>query len=215
MQGKQRRSHVAKWWSRNKQLEGMWVRERGEKEGKIEGIQFYDMTEMLEQTRIVSLHAAHVPVLQLPDFFLSEFHFQIPWCSVCSYGQKMLGISLKMIPLVPMMCHTGLSWERRDGVVSLPIRWKVMYEVWIPLGQSSQKTWHLFIRKSQADVSALTTLMEKELPQEENVIGKRSISIIALGRGCRYGTERLRIVQTGLIRRVQEETAFANEILSL
>lgn len=76
------------------------------------------MTERLMQTSIVSLHAAHVPVLHLPDFFLSEFHFQIPWCSVCLYGWKMLGISLKMIPLVSMMFHTGLSWERRDRVAS-------------------------------------------------------------------------------------------------
>lgn len=167
------------------------------------------------QKSIVSLHAACVPVLHLPDFFLSEFHFQITWCSVCSHGQKMLGISLKMIPLVPMMCHTGLSWERRDRVASLPIRWKVTYEEWIPLGQSSQKTWHLFIGKSQANVSALTTLMRKELPQEENVIGRRSISIIAFGRGCRYGTERLRIVQTGQIWTAREETAFASEVLSL
>lgn len=49
---------------------------------------------------------------------------------------------------------------------------------------------HLFIRKFQANVGALTTLMNREVPQEENVIGRRRISIRALGRGCRYGTER-------------------------
>lgn len=47
MQGKQTRSHVAKRWSPNKQLEAIWVWEGGEKEGKIEDTQFYHTTEML------------------------------------------------------------------------------------------------------------------------------------------------------------------------
>lgn len=72
----------------------------------------------------VSFPAAHVPVLQLSDLFClisvsRSLGALLVWPENARNWSENAGIRLKMIPLVPMMYHTRLSWGRRDTVVSL------------------------------------------------------------------------------------------------
>lgn len=78
-----------------------------------------------------------------------------------------------------------------------------------------QKPWHLFSKCSKLMLVLWPLLWRRNCLRRKNVIGRRSINIIALGRGCRYGTERLRFAQTGQICTVQEETTFATEVMGL
>lgn len=148
-------------------------------------------------------------------FFLSDFRFQKPWCSACM-ARKCSELDWKRSLWCPW-CITHGSAGRGGTEWFHSLSEDKSHMNYGSLWGNYPRKHDIFSSESPKLMLVLWPLSwrRRKLPQEENVIGRRSISIVALGRGCRYGTERLRIVQTGQIWTVQEEIAFSNGVLSL
>lgn len=111
-------------------------------------------------------------------FVLSDFHFQKPWCSACM-ARKCSELDCKRSLWCPW-CIThgsagrgGTEWFHSLSEDKSHMNYGSLW------GNYPRKTWHLFIRKSQANVSALTTLMKKEeiAPGEKCHCPRRKMSL--------------------------------------